>query len=322
MLVDFGSARDVVLGTYGGTMQVGTYAYMPPEQLAGEVDQTSDLYALGGTLFHLMSRKSPRECFAPGGGSRLRELGGSPGLCHFVAKLMAPEHSARFRSAQMALSALEKGLEFPVVVRTSRLPTSMQGMVVGSVLVTGTAVGVGSWLWSFPQIRNDLHEIVGTGPVDGDESEEHAHWPPIEIPEDIQDVERQLEEFAAFSEKRKLDELSLEAQDNLHLLEDAQEAWKGSKGSYLLFKEATPETWSRLGIEPIGELAHNYRASLQDGELLLEAWGNLDDDESLDIWWAGPANGGGGAGQLATDALDMVLYPEAEGRYPPPEESD
>src|SRR2546430_7562857 len=49
-LVDFGSARWLTgTQTYGSTL-VGTFGYMPTEQLGGTVDATSDLYALGATL--------------------------------------------------------------------------------------------------------------------------------------------------------------------------------------------------------------------------------------------------------------------------------
>ncbi len=65
-LVDFGSARDVVRGVTHGSTLVGTFGYMPPEQLGGTVDLTSDLYALGATLLHLLSRKPPDELIKSG----------------------------------------------------------------------------------------------------------------------------------------------------------------------------------------------------------------------------------------------------------------
>jgi len=57
VLVDFGSARRLSGSrTYGSTL-VGTFGYMPTEQLGGTVDATSDLYALGATLLHAATGK-------------------------------------------------------------------------------------------------------------------------------------------------------------------------------------------------------------------------------------------------------------------------
>jgi serine/threonine-protein kinase len=64
-LVDLGLAR--LAGEQGltGTASdvIGTPLYMPPEQVMapGKVDQRSDLYALGCTLFHLLSGRTPYE---------------------------------------------------------------------------------------------------------------------------------------------------------------------------------------------------------------------------------------------------------------------
>ncbi|MBS2029302.1 MAG: protein kinase [Deltaproteobacteria bacterium] len=59
VLVDFGSVRD--LGSSNPASGAGTFEYMPPEQLAGEVDGRSDLYALGATLARLLSRRAVSE---------------------------------------------------------------------------------------------------------------------------------------------------------------------------------------------------------------------------------------------------------------------
>jgi outer membrane protein assembly factor BamB len=57
-LIDFGIARNFQPGQKG-TM-IGTDGYAPPEQYRGEASPAGDLYALGATLHHLLTRKDPR----------------------------------------------------------------------------------------------------------------------------------------------------------------------------------------------------------------------------------------------------------------------
>lgn len=58
VLVDFGIAKVFKTGEKG-TM-VGTEGYSPPEQYRGEATPLADIYALGATLHHLLTRKDPR----------------------------------------------------------------------------------------------------------------------------------------------------------------------------------------------------------------------------------------------------------------------
>lgn len=58
MLVDFGIAKAFQSGQKG-TM-IGTEGYSPPEQYKGEAGPLSDIYSLGATLHHILSRRDPR----------------------------------------------------------------------------------------------------------------------------------------------------------------------------------------------------------------------------------------------------------------------
>lgn len=58
ILVDFGIAKIFKTGQKG-TM-IGTEGYSPPEQYRGEATPMADVYALGATLHHLITRKDPR----------------------------------------------------------------------------------------------------------------------------------------------------------------------------------------------------------------------------------------------------------------------
>ncbi|HEX8700342.1 MAG TPA: protein kinase, partial [Myxococcaceae bacterium] len=107
-LVDFGAARDLVRGATHRSTLVGTFGYMPPEQLGGTVDETSDLYALGATLIHLLSRKAPDELLRSGMEIAFEDaVNVSPGLKAFLARLIERDRARRFPSATAALQALD-----------------------------------------------------------------------------------------------------------------------------------------------------------------------------------------------------------------------
>jgi serine/threonine protein kinase len=58
VLVDFGIAKPFMVGQRG-TM-IGTEGYSPPEQYRGEATPAADIYALGATLHHALTRRDPR----------------------------------------------------------------------------------------------------------------------------------------------------------------------------------------------------------------------------------------------------------------------
>ncbi len=58
-LVDFGIARNYTPGQQD-TIKMGTWGYLPPEQKAGRTVPTSDLYALGATLYFALTANDPQ----------------------------------------------------------------------------------------------------------------------------------------------------------------------------------------------------------------------------------------------------------------------
>jgi len=112
VLVDFGSARRLQGSrTFGATL-VGTFGYMPTEQLGGTVDATSDLYALGATLLHAATGRPPAEMLAAD--FSLRVPAGIP-LRDLIARLVQPRRDRRLRSAEAALAVLQNPPRPPAV---------------------------------------------------------------------------------------------------------------------------------------------------------------------------------------------------------------
>jgi serine/threonine protein kinase len=120
VLVDFGAARFLEEDGARKATFIGTLGYAPPEQLTGTVDESTDLYAVGATLIHLLSGKSPKEMFTPD--MELKFIGSvnAPGLAPFLARLVARLPRRRFRSAREALHALNALVKAPVRVRSWR----------------------------------------------------------------------------------------------------------------------------------------------------------------------------------------------------------
>lgn len=132
-LVDFGAARG-----FGGTITsvVGTFGYMPIEQLAGIVDATTDLYALGTTLLHLLTRQEPWRL-----AQTRAAVNVSAPLRAFLDKLVAPDPRDRFPSAVAALAALERPDE--LVVRRPASRSWRRPMLAAAAVFAVVASGAG-----------------------------------------------------------------------------------------------------------------------------------------------------------------------------------
>jgi serine/threonine protein kinase len=106
-LVDFGGVQLVMPDDVGGSTVVGTSGYMPAEQLTGRAVPASDLYGLGTTLVHLLTRVHPSDLPQ----ERLKlvwkdRTSVAPAWSAFVDRLIAPVVEDRFPSAGDALGAL------------------------------------------------------------------------------------------------------------------------------------------------------------------------------------------------------------------------
>ena len=140
-LVDFGAARSVkAAGTHRATL-VGTFGYMAPEQLGGTVDARSDLYGLGATLVHLLTRTPPERLLGPGMTLDFqRHVNVSVQTERFLSQLVATRPDQRFASAEEALAFLDgKRVSRPA---SSRSRLGLTAGAFGFALLAGAAVAL------------------------------------------------------------------------------------------------------------------------------------------------------------------------------------
>ena len=107
ILVDFGIARTFQVGQKG-TM-IGTEGYSPPEQYRGEASPYADIYALGATLHHSLTRRDPRlEPPFSFGERPIRKINShvSPELESVINTALAYDPSERFPNIEAMREAL------------------------------------------------------------------------------------------------------------------------------------------------------------------------------------------------------------------------
>ena len=119
-LMDFGLAKFLAddAGLTADGRMVGTFRYMPPEQILGEpLDARADLYSLGVILYELMTGRPPFDAKTP---SVLWQqvlevepapilginLKGDPQLARVAHKLLRKEPDDRFQTAEEVYEAL------------------------------------------------------------------------------------------------------------------------------------------------------------------------------------------------------------------------
>jgi predicted Ser/Thr protein kinase len=169
-LIDFGMARwrHAWSGKRAGPSG-GTLAYMAPEQARGETERIaapSDIFALGGVLYFLLTGKSPF-----GGGthserwrrasqcdfdrSALRAKHIPRGLERIVLKAMAAEPEDRYASAEDMANALDAFLN------RRRLASLVRSLLIGVLAVAGY---VAYLLWPPPRQPRESNPVRVTVP--------------------------------------------------------------------------------------------------------------------------------------------------------------
>ncbi len=173
VLVDFGAAH--VYGTTVGSTTIGTFGYMPVEQLVGIVDASTDVFALGATLLNLLTREEPWKL-----AQTKPSVNVSAPLRAFLEKVTAADPRERFPSAKDALAALENRDTITIVPANPSRPARRRRRMWPLAIVAASALVAGGGVAAFRSLTSDedpdpgfVHVISGpddefTVSVDGE----------------------------------------------------------------------------------------------------------------------------------------------------------
>jgi outer membrane protein assembly factor BamB/tRNA A-37 threonylcarbamoyl transferase component Bud32 len=126
-LIDFGIARHFQPGQKG-TM-IGTEGYSPPEQYRGEASPAGDIYALGATLHHLLTRRDPRAEAPFSFAERpVRQINQkiSPELEALINRALAYDPKDRFPTAESMRDALLAAAKKTGILNHIEVPSAVR----------------------------------------------------------------------------------------------------------------------------------------------------------------------------------------------------
>jgi serine/threonine-protein kinase len=111
-LIDFGIARQLYPARMRDTARLGTDGYAPLEQYSGHSETRSDIYALGASLYHLLTGRVPEAAPLRSAGQALTPIRTinpqvPEALDHVIGQMLQLDHLKRLPDARAARHALE-----------------------------------------------------------------------------------------------------------------------------------------------------------------------------------------------------------------------
>ncbi len=143
-LVDFDSVHSAAgRELFGSDTAVGTFGYMPMDQIMGKITPSVDMYALGVTLLFMLTHKKPEEFGLRDSKLEYGEyLNVSRGFASFIDRLIEPAAENRIPDAKSAMAIFDRtvigmggveGAEEPIFTDAG-LPHPKIEEVIGKIL--------------------------------------------------------------------------------------------------------------------------------------------------------------------------------------------
>lgn len=189
-ITDFGLVRDMAADDTGQNnltqtgLIIGTPHFMPPEQWHGEgVDHRSDIYAMGVTLYHLMTRSYPYPGRTPpqilgllmqGKPEPLKKFVPNidDELCAIVLKAMATDMAERYQTAAEFAADLDKWW-------AAHPPTEADQMALATGGAEGTRLATPTQLKGPGTLSAGTSSRAGTAPISSSGAQTQAAPPSI-----------------------------------------------------------------------------------------------------------------------------------------------
>lgn len=146
-LIDFGIAREYKQGSDADTTYVGTKGYAAPEQFGqAQTDARTDIYALGVTMYHLATGKSPYSPpyqFVP---ARQLVPTLSHGIEYILNKCVQPEPIDRYQDVVELVDDLDHIYRFDRAWKRCQNAKRIRAAVLALLLTCSLGLMAGGWI--------------------------------------------------------------------------------------------------------------------------------------------------------------------------------
>lgn len=171
-IIDFGTARTYKDGKLEDTVRLGTRGYAPPEQAygKGQTDARSDIYALGVTMYTLLTGLNPAR--PPYEIAPIRSINPSlsTGLEKIINKCTKADPDKRYQKAEYLAFALKNYEKYDDIYLKTKRKKIRKTFSFLLICVLFCFAGIGCIYGDIVKTNNDYNNLINTQSSDADEN--------------------------------------------------------------------------------------------------------------------------------------------------------